>query len=192
LRRSIISTGSGNIIFVFGSEDKSTKVYKVLKYKASFDFPKISAALTKFSAALISPSDFENGKIIKNKNSDTFEIVLNGSVKDEEKQRFLIAHELGHLFFHMPFFDKNENWKEYKGVFHDSATSRANWAVQEVEADLFSNYLLMPLDKLENSLSNASSEDGIDISIVADEFKISKNKLLNYALDYNLIKYVDA
>ena len=137
-------------------------------------------------------SDFENGKIIKNKNSDTFEIVLNGSVKDEEKQRFLIAHELGHLFFHMPFFDKNENWKEYKGVFHDSATSRANWAVQEVEADLFSNYLLMPLDKLENSLSNASSEDGIDISIVADEFKISKNKLLNYALDYNLIKYVDA
>lgn len=65
-------------------------------------------------------------------------IYLDESLSDQE-QRFVLAHELGHMFLH----------KKANAIFMDSKT-QLNTTKYETEADLFAIELLLPDDELLN------------------------------------------
>lgn len=65
-------------------------------------------------------------------------IYLDENLSDQE-QRFVLAHELGHMFLH----------KKANAIFMDSKT-QLNTTKYETEADLFAIELLLPDDELIN------------------------------------------
>ncbi len=65
-------------------------------------------------------------------------IYLDENLSDQE-QRFVLAHELGHMFLH----------KKANAIFMDSKT-QLNTTKYETEADLFAIELLLPDDELLN------------------------------------------
>ena len=133
---------------------------------------------------------YEKGRIVKLTGNESFEILVNSTIDNDEKKRFLIAHELGHLFFHMSFLDKTKVWKDEEDTFYDSLHSRRNYAVNEVEADIFAESLLMPFKKLKDVMKEFSDENrNIDMSKVAQEFDVSERTITDYMINNNLIQY---
>lgn len=72
-----------------------------------------------------------------------------------ERQRFTLAHELGHLFLH-----KNDSLRYDKGLMLlRNAHSSDGTDLIEVEANRFAAELLMPEEELRQDLSNAKNID---------------------------------
>lgn len=72
-----------------------------------------------------------------------FIVSVNGS-KPKNRQKFSIAHELGHLFLHMKRLNE-EYW--INNIIEDSAYYRYGRGIEELESDEFAGVLLMPRDE---------------------------------------------
>ena len=88
------------------------------------------------------------------------------------RQRFALAHELGHLILH-----ENELTKEIhvdKG-FHMYPSSSAGEDEMEIEANRFANEILMPESLLAKSLNGQSFDidDDALVSALTKEYKVS-------------------
>ena len=103
---------------------------------------------------------------------ERFEIVLDKS-KPKPRQRFSIAHELGHLFLHMGYLVDSERWQrsdEYK----DSVFFRFGYSEEEEEAHEFAAAFLMPEEPF-REISESNSVDGkCLIKRVASHFATSQ------------------
>lgn len=87
-------------------------------------------------------------------------------ISTEERQRFTLAHELGHFFLHIA---PSENPLSQKNNFEDKTISfnrDTNWTYKEMEANQFASQLLMPISIVEKELKNILS---VDKSIKDDE-----------------------
>ena len=75
-----------------------------------------------------------------------FEIHIR-NIRDERRKRFTLAHELGHLFLHMDFFDI-EKRKQHK-VYQDCRFYRkeGNYTEEELQTNEFAASFLMPSKK---------------------------------------------
>ncbi|MEG4917677.1 ImmA/IrrE family metallo-endopeptidase [Microcoleus sp. B7-D4] len=107
-----------------------------------------------------------------------------GVNKDHSKtrQRFTIAHEIGHLILHS-FEDLHYDRKGSGGIFKRSAESATGENRDEVEANFFAAELLMPeeliYDKLEDIEISDIFQRNIDAAIrtIAKDFNVSTHAL---------------
>ena len=91
------------------------------------------------------------------------------------RQRFSIAHELGHYFLHLNsssavFIDKT--------VYYRNVDSTSGKYQQEIEANAFAADLLMPKDMLEKELEKFGEElTDMDIYRLANRFGVSQQAM---------------
>lgn len=108
-------------------------------------------------------------KYISN-SSTSFEIHIR-KMLPENRKRFTLAHELGHLFLHMDFFDaeKQKEHGEYKDcIFY---RKEGNYAEEELQANEFAASLLMPSEAFfkkaaEHIIDAGRSYDVVAIAII--------------------------
>lgn len=92
----------------------------------------------------------------------------------ETRQRFTIAHELGHYFLHRDapaFYDVQHQ----VGSHFRAKVTGATWDPKEIEANKFAAELLMPR-KLVLARVRASAE--VDAAKLAAEFKVSPEAMM--------------
>lgn len=101
------------------------------------------------------------------------------SAHSETRQRFTIAHELGHYLLH-PHSNQVHVDKRFHAQFRDSLSSKGT-DKQEREANLFAAEILMPRFLLQNDLSLVSSFDLLEEETVrhlAKKYKVSYQSML--------------
>lgn len=105
------------------------------------------------------------------KRGDSFEIQIE---KDgyEPRDRFSIAHELGHLFLHMGFLIDENIWKE-SSAYQDSVYYRAGHSIEEYEANEFAGALLMPKEVFLQVAKDNFQNGNYYLQPIADYFRVS-------------------
>ncbi|MEO5367926.1 MAG: ImmA/IrrE family metallo-endopeptidase [Magnetococcus sp. WYHC-3] len=89
-----------------------------------------------------------------------------------ERERFSVAHELGHLFLHMGFQTDEGRWEKVP-VGESSERARYGVSESEYEVNEFAAALLMPEDHFRHAIDELAVDDKIDMSMVADRFGVS-------------------
>lgn len=105
------------------------------------------------------------------KDQDLFKIVVD-STKPVLRQRFSIAHELGHLLLHLNY-GNNEVWNNIEEA--DSRIFRFGHDAQELEANEFAAELLMPKKTFVTMAEKFSQEGYFDLTKLSYFFKTSIN-----------------
>lgn len=92
-------------------------------------------------------------------------IFVNSKIQNKHRQKFVIAHEVGHFLMHQD---------QMYGCSNVSLSSNAkvNTSHQERDANAFATELLAPIDELRSLIPNSSLRLS-DISGIADFFDIS-------------------
>ncbi|OSM06746.1 ImmA/IrrE family metallo-endopeptidase [Magnetofaba australis] len=92
----------------------------------------------------------------------------------EVRERFSIAHELGHLFLHMGF---GVNWEKWNTIEQGDNSVRTRYGATEAEyeANEFAGAFLMPQAQyLEVFDQHTDAEQRVDIKRVAQHFGVSE------------------
>ena len=94
------------------------------------------------------------------------------------RKNFTIAHELGHLFVHMGYLQKDELWE-----MQDSSAvyKRVGANDDEYKANEFAAAFLMPKEDFYNALQRHKDPNGptVNMKKVADEFHVSLSAAVN-------------
>ena len=85
------------------------------------------------------------------------------------RQRFSIAHELGHFFLH----NRGEHVLRSPVLMARSGASSTGEVKEEIEANQFAAELLMPKELLDQIVSQYDRLDDDDLLILADRFDVS-------------------
>ena len=106
------------------------------------------------------------------------------------RNRFTVAHELGHIFLHMFYKDKY-SFIDTREIFTPQYKefARGNFKSQdpeELEADKFAGRLLLPKHMLDKLLHRAST---LKTSLLRDMFKVSKGTIFYALLDYGYLNH---
>jgi Zn-dependent peptidase ImmA (M78 family) len=94
------------------------------------------------------------------------------------RQRFTIAHEIGHLVLHREHVTSHVHVdKQYRVLMRNSRSSRGTDLI-EIEANQFAAELLMPYGMLQDSLGDfIDLDDEESIETLARKFKVSKQAM---------------
>lgn len=96
-------------------------------------------------------------------------------LEDEKRQRFTIAHELGHYFLHSKdqplFIDKPQR------VMYRNNASATGEIQKEREANAFAAALLMPRKLIEDELDNSPDDTFDYVKYLAKRFKVSEQAM---------------
>lgn len=112
------------------------------------------------------------------RDGEKFVIELEKSSLNSERNRFSIAHELGHLFLHMGFIFDEEKWNN-KEDYSDSVYYRFGHSEEEYEANEFAAALLMPKEHFQKvCLKNLENGTEYNITKIAEAFKVSEEAAL--------------
>lgn len=103
------------------------------------------------------------------KHGDSF-IILVDAMQPKTRQRFSIAHELGHLFLHLGF-DDSTFWNSVKD--EDSTRFRDGISFEEREANQFAAELLMPKSEFKMVSYNNLIDNIYYIDSIAEYFGTS-------------------
>ena len=122
---------------------------------------------------------FDTDAEIRKTGEDNFSITLNTeNYASPEREKFTLAHELGHLFIHMGFATNDSLWNGFIDNFNDTIYNRKGYSEQEYEAHEFAAALLMPEDEFEEFF-NIRDGSICDIEMVANKFGISIDAAIN-------------
>lgn len=118
-----------------------------------------------------------SGVLIRDENSTIIGVNKNDS---PERQRFTIAHELGHFLLHKGtaiHVDRN-----FRVNFRNGVSSQAT-DFEEIEANAFAAALLMPEELIrlhvnEKVLAGIDLESDEEIANLAEEFEVSRQAML--------------
>lgn len=88
------------------------------------------------------------------------------------RDRFTIAHELGHLFLHMGYLIDDEKWAS-TGIYKDSAYYRFGHTEEEYEANEFAGALLMPEKEFTETANKFKQNNTYDLDKIAEHFNVS-------------------
>ena len=113
-----------------------------------------------------------NGSV---KRIDRYKFIITISPNQcEQRKRFTIAHELGHLFLHLGF-PRESNEKFEKEMYRIGASE------QEYQANEFAACLLMPekifIDVVMDNTNKSTGE--VDIKAIAQYFNVSEASAIN-------------
>ena len=118
---------------------------------------------------------------IKKNGEKSFIIYLN-SHKPYTRERFSIAHELGHLFLHMGFLLNKKLWDTFSNEqFQDSAYYRmdGNYTQEEHEANEFAAAFLMPKDEFIAISKQYLNNNQYTIQPISKHFNVSEILTIN-------------
>ncbi|MSR92272.1 ImmA/IrrE family metallo-endopeptidase [Inconstantimicrobium porci] len=102
-----------------------------------------------------------------------FKIQISDLIVSEQRRRFSIAHELGHLFIHLDFLNE-EKWANNcrkSIIYHREEMSTG---IEETEANTFAAAFLMPTDKFIKVSNCYFNDDRYDLKKIAQQFNVSK------------------
>lgn len=105
------------------------------------------------------------------KSGDKFLIQLTESAS-EQRDRFSVAHELGHLFLHMGYMVDPRAWNAINEYF-DSPMNREGHSEEELEAHEFAATFLMPEDEFREVARKNLLRDSYNVSEIAKAFDVS-------------------
>lgn len=109
-----------------------------------------------------------SGAIRYNKENDKFEILINKN-DSKARQRFTIAHELGHFFLHQDFLKKEEIHVDIMYRINDKkGNEQEKQKAREREVDYFAGALLMNETLLKRLYKKCNS-----IQELAETFNVS-------------------
>lgn len=97
-----------------------------------------------------------------------------------QRQRFTLAHEIGHILLHKPNVESVHVDRGFEVRFRDERSS-LGVDVEEREANLFAAELLMPRHFIAKDIANISQVDLVDdkfISRLARRYRVSNQALL--------------
>jgi len=111
-----------------------------------------------------------DGSINKQAGTDKFTIQLVPGMTKERK-RFIIAHELGHLFLHLDFGRDSEKWINtcYVGYFEGEDQEK------EQQANEFAEVFLMPQEEYITILEKCTDKEIVNMDRVAQHFNVTRN-----------------
>lgn len=148
-------------------------------------------AIAKYLDATLKPSRFSDHLsgllVIKNGTPTIGFNVTHAKVR----QRFSIAHEIGHLVLHRDqeqvFVDKQDL------VFHRDSDSASGTVVMEKEANWFAAELLMPIKFLQSAIAGFGNAhlDERRIRSLARQFQVSEQAMVFRLINLELVKPAD-
>lgn len=133
------------------------------------------------NVALFLP-EFADGKI--ERSGDGFIITI-PLFQNENRKRFSIAHELGHLFIHMGYLTDEETWQ----LNENNVYLRKEIGEMEYQANEFAAAFLMPKKEFIKKMQENCLDGGYDIEKVAEFFKVSLDAAITRARWLNLISW---
>ncbi len=90
------------------------------------------------------------------------------------RQRFTIAHELGHYFFHAGLVQHVD--QDFRIAWRNADSSKAvNWI--EIEANQFAAQLLMPTSFLQDDLDELQVIDKRAVLLLAEKYVVSREAM---------------
>ncbi|MBU1042179.1 MAG: ImmA/IrrE family metallo-endopeptidase [Proteobacteria bacterium] len=91
---------------------------------------------------------------------------------DENRKKFSVAHELGHLFLHMGYLVDDDKWKSIEN-YTDSVYYRYGYSVEEYEANEFAAALLMPASEFRKIAEKHREGNSYKVQQIAHELHVS-------------------
>lgn len=130
----------------------------------------VRRAVAMLGGEIVEPAAWEAEACVR-KRADAFVIELAGSASGQ-RDRFSIAHELGHLFLHMGYMVDADAWN---GIdeYVDSAMRREGHSEEELEAHEFAASFLMPEDQFREVAKRYLDGNTYNVSGIAKEFDVS-------------------
>ncbi|MFA5127784.1 MAG: ImmA/IrrE family metallo-endopeptidase [Patescibacteria group bacterium] len=101
----------------------------------------VELAVKLLNGTIVAPTDWLTEALVR-KNGESF-IIEATKAASSERQRFSIAHELGHLFLHMGYLVDIDTWNSIN-EYRDSPMYRRGHSEEEFEANEFAAAFLMP------------------------------------------------
>lgn len=101
---------------------------------------------------------------------DTWEIVINAD-QSELRQRFTVAHEIGHFIYHRDRLEKGRGTSDnlaYRTDEKYNDNPHITW-LQEYQANQYASNLLIPSGALQDAIARGLNEEQL-----ADLFKVSR------------------
>ena len=148
-------------------------------YNISVPIGNIDEIVEKLGGTIQKEAFFSDGAVEKEGNG--FKIIVS-PFQDEKRERFTIAHELGHLFLHMGYRTNNELWeKQENNIYHRIGNSE-----KEYQANEFAAAFLMPATEYLSVLNKVAQGNMVDTSKIAEYFNVSieaaanRGKFLGY------------
>ena len=112
-----------------------------------------------------------SGAIIR---KDSHVVIAVNPTHHLNRQRFTIAHELGHYFFHEGLEEHVD--QNFRVAWRSTDSSKAiNWL--EVEANRFAACLLMPTKFLQNDLETLQTLDARTLILLARRYVVSPESM---------------
>lgn len=129
----------------------------------------VEAAIKNLGGALIYNENLEYEATIQKTGDESFQITLRDR-DNEGRNRFSLAHELGHLFLHMGFAVNPELWRDAR--FHnDYIIARFGYSPEEYQANNFAAEFLMPKEEFRQYYAEV---DG-NLERIADNFRVTQD-----------------
>ena len=111
---------------------------------------------------------------IEKTGNQNFSIHLSDN-KSLQRERFTLAHELGHLFLHMGFVIDDSKWRQKEMVYYRDNTSSKD----EYEANEFAAAFLMPKQEFIRTANDNLNNDLYNVQRLADHFGVSIDAATN-------------
>ena len=135
-------------------------------YNISVPIGNIDEIVEKLGGTIQKEAFFSDGAVEKEGNG--FKIIVS-PFQDEKRERFTIAHELGHLFLHMGYRTNNELWeKQENNIYHRIGNSE-----KEYQANEFAAAFLMPATEYLSVLNKVAEGNMVDTSKIAEYLNVS-------------------
>ena len=156
-------------------------------YNISVPIGNIDEIVEKLGGTIQKEAFFSDGAVEKEGNG--FKIIVS-PFQDEKRERFTIAHELGHLFLHMGYRTNNELWeKQENNIYHRIGNSE-----KEYQANEFAAAFLMPATEYLAVLNKVAEGNMVDTSKIAEYFNVSieaaANDFVALRLRYKILDFL--
>lgn len=89
----------------------------------------------------------------------------------DERKKFTLAHELGHLYIHMNYANKEE-WDKTED-YQDLAYARLGYSEDEFDAHEFAGSFLMPEEEYKDQIKKHTHNGLCDLKEIAKYFGVS-------------------
>jgi predicted transcriptional regulator len=136
----------------------------------------VLAAVERLGGQLVEEDDADFEAKVE-RSGTGFRISL-GPQPHEQRRRFSIAHELGHLFLHMGYLIDETKWQNV-GVYTDSVYYRFGYGTEEFEANEFAASLLMPSSEFLQVAQQSKFAGLVRPQVIADHFQVSVEAAVN-------------
>lgn len=160
------------------SDDPQTRARQVLEKLAIKTAPVPVDKIAKALGAVVrfSPLDEELSGMVFIK--DGVPVIGVNSLHHPNRQRFTIAHEIGHLVMHRELISESVHVdKQFRVLMRDSNSATGSEAI-EIQANQFAAELLIPSTMLDlTKMTAADIDDDAPLDALAKKFRVSKQML---------------